>query len=558
MLLKKINFVLILFLVYQTPLFSKSDSFDKIDSKNLSNYFSGIVAFENKDNSEALEFFNSSKVLINKHDPFLKRYVSSLILEDKVSQAINLIKQNRDKENIKFFDAYLLLIIDSLKKNNLDLAFKYVSDALILSEQNRFNLAILENFQQYVYLFKERKFLDDKKNFGKLSIISETFQRCYLGDPKTENYFSNLINDPESDFTRYIYFYLTYLVENDELEKAQKIVNDLDYLNSTLLLSQGKSWIENKNYEKLNKVFSCNNHNDLIAEFLFLISNLYSSQDDFEKSNFYLNLSNYLNPKFIFNLSLVVENHYLNKDYKKAKKILKKFSEEEDLYYWYRLKKEAQIIEKQRNIQESLNYINSNFGKIDKPNNKMLFDIANFYKKSKNYEEAISYYTKIINDLDDGADIKSDILYRRGGSYERIKNYQESDKDLLDALKISPGDAYILNYLAYSWLEREYKIEEAIEMLEIAYKAKNNDPYIIDSLGWAYYLTDDYFEAEKFLKRAVELMPDDPIVNDHYGDILWKLDRKIQARYFWANVLKMNDVDEEILEMINIKMIKGL
>ena len=83
MLLKKINFVLILFLVYQTPLFSKSDSFDKIDSKNLSNYFSGIVAFENKDNSEALEFFNSSKVLINKHDPFLKRYVSELILEDK-------------------------------------------------------------------------------------------------------------------------------------------------------------------------------------------------------------------------------------------------------------------------------------------------------------------------------------------------------------------------------------------------------------------------------------------------------------------------------------------
>ena len=141
----------------------------------------------------------------------MKRYVSSLILEDKVSQAINLIKQNRDKENIKFFDAYLLLIIDSLKKNNLDLDFKYVSDALILSEQNRFNLAILENFQQYVYLFKERKFLDDKKNFGKLSIISETFQRCYLGDPKTENYFSNLINDPESDFTRYIYFYLPKL-----------------------------------------------------------------------------------------------------------------------------------------------------------------------------------------------------------------------------------------------------------------------------------------------------------------------------------------------------------
>ena len=95
-------------------------------------------------------------------------------------------------------------------------------------------------------------------------------------------------------------------------------------------------------------------------------------------------------------------------------------------------------------------------------------------------------------------------------------------------------------------------------MLERAYSFENNDPYIIDSIGWAYYLTDDYLKAEKFLKRAVELMPDDPIVNDHYGDILWKLDRKIQARYFWANVLEMEDTESEMIEKINIKMIEGL
>ena len=353
-------------------------------------------------------------------------------------------------------------------------------------------------------------------------------------------------------------FYLSYLVENNEFQKAKTITKDLEFINTTLLLSQGKSWVENENFEKLNEVFSCKNHTDLIAEFLFLISNLYSSQENFEMSNFYLNLSNFLNPKFIFNLSLVVENHYLNNDYDKAKKVLKKFTKAEDFYYWYRLKKEAQIIEKQRNIQESLNYITSNFEKIDKPNKKILFDIANFYKKSKNYKEAIGYYTKIIDELDDTEDIKSDVLYRRGGSYERIENYKEADRDLLDALKINPGDAYILNYLSYSWLERDYKIDEAIDMLKIAYKSKSNDPYIIDSLGWAYYLTNDYFEAEKLLKRAVELMPDDPIVNDHYGDILWKLNRKIQARYFWMNVLKMDDAEADMIEKINIKLIQGL
>ena len=117
MVLKNIKFILIVLLFYQNTLFTKSNSFEKIDSKNLSKYFSGIVAFGNKKNSEALDFFNSSKILIYAHDPFLKRYVSSLVLENKVLQAIQIIKQNYENENIDFFDSYLLLIIDSLKKN---------------------------------------------------------------------------------------------------------------------------------------------------------------------------------------------------------------------------------------------------------------------------------------------------------------------------------------------------------------------------------------------------------------------------------------------------------
>ena len=115
-----------------------------------------------------------------------------------------------------------------------------------------------------------------------------------------------------------------------------------------------------------------------------------------------------------------------------------------------------------------------------------------------------------------------------------------------------------MNYLAYSWLERDYKIDVAIEMLEKAYKARSNDPYIIDSIGWAYYLIDDFSKAEEFLKRAVELMPEDPTVNDHYGDILWMLNRKIQARYFWTSVLDLEDIEEEMKKNINLKLIEGL
>ena len=391
-----------------------------------------------------------------------------------------------------------------------------------------------------------------------MSIISETFQKCYLGDDATDSYFSNLIKNEEADYTRYIFFYLSFLIENNKIDDAKKITENLDYINSSLLLSQGKSWIQSENFEKLTNVFSCKNPNDIVGEFLFLISNLYSSQDNFEKSNFYLNLSNFLNPKFIFNLSLVVENQYLNKEYKKAKKTLKKFKKSNDFYYWYRVKKEAQIIGKLRNKKESLNYITAEFDKINEPSDKTIFDIANFYKNSKEYKQAIKFYTKIINTLENFSEIKSDLLYRRGASHERLGEYSKADQDFFDALKINPEDAYVLNYLAYSWLERDYNIKQAIEMLEKAYSLKSSDPYIIDSIGWAYYLVDDYFKAEKFLKRAVELMPDDPIVNDHYGDILWRLNRKIQARYFWKNVLKMEDTDPEMIKDINAKIIEGL
>ena len=106
MFVKNLKFLLILLLLYQNPSYSKSASFDDFDSRNLSKYFSGIVAFENKNNSKALNFFNTSKILLNKHEPYLKRYVYSLVLENKVNQAINVIKQNKNKS--EFFEKYLL------------------------------------------------------------------------------------------------------------------------------------------------------------------------------------------------------------------------------------------------------------------------------------------------------------------------------------------------------------------------------------------------------------------------------------------------------------------
>ena len=117
MLIKFFKFILII-LLYQSPLYSKSKTLNDFNSHYLSNYFSGIVAYENKDNLKALKFFHSSKILIKRHNSYLEKYIYSLVLEGKVHQASSEVKQNLTEDNSNFFEAHLILALDSLKNKN--------------------------------------------------------------------------------------------------------------------------------------------------------------------------------------------------------------------------------------------------------------------------------------------------------------------------------------------------------------------------------------------------------------------------------------------------------
>ena len=95
-------------------------------------------------------------------------------------------------------------------------------------------------------------------------------------------------------------------------------------------------------------------------------------------------------------------------------------------------------------------------------------------------------------------------------------------------------------------------------MLEKANKLRSNDPYITDSLGWALFKLERFKEAKDYLQLAVRLLPGDPVVNDHYGDVLWKNGNKIQARYYWNYVLNLKQTENELKKIIEQKLIKGL
>ena len=53
-------------------------------------------------------------------------------------------------------------------------------------------------------------------------------------------------------------------------------------------------------------------------------------------------------------------------------------------------------------------------------------------------------------------------------------------------------------------------------------------------------------------------MPLDPIINDHYADSLWMLNKNIQARYFWEHVLNLKNTEQKLKDTISQKLVFGL
>ena len=550
--------VILLFILYQTQLQSKETTFIEFNQRYLSNYFSALFYSNNQDSQKALKHFNLSKDLIFKHDNFFLNYIFSLVENNQVNKALVEIEKYSKKKSLKNFEINLLKVTREISNKNFVNTDKQIEILRNIALKDTFEIIIVDTLESYIKLFINKKIIEKRNDYGKLSIVTRAFHECYLQNNKSEQYFLNLINYSEGDYSRYLYFFFLNLINKKEFTKLETFSKEIDILNSNLLILQSKNWIDNEEFEKFSMHFSCDKENHLISEFFYLIANLYSSQGQYKLSNFYLNISQYLNPSFYFNISLLSENYLSTKNYKKALKTLNSLGKNELIYNWYRVKKTAQIFSIQKNQEYALSYLNKNLIKFSSSNIKINFDLGNIYKNFKQYEKSIEYYNKVLNYLNVDSFSYSDVLYRRGSSYERLKNYTKSDKDLINSLKINPDDPFVMNYLAYSWLERNYNVDIAIEMLKEAYGKEKNNPYITDSLGWAYYIIGNYKLAEKYLNQAVQLKPNDSVIMDHYGDSLWMLGRKQQAKYFWKNVLKHEDTDELNIEAIKNKLILGV
>jgi len=550
-------FITINIFLYHSLVFSKTVENNNFNHRYLSNYFSAQVSHENGNNDLAIQYFNSTKSVLRAYPDYFNKYIETLVLNGKVDKAIEQIKFFNSKDKINNFQKTLLLTVNAIKNGDFESANIQLLNMNRVFVPNSYEQIIFQILKSFNELFLKKE-VSEFENYGTLNKILLAFQYCYLDDERSNKYFSDLINLGTGDYSRYLFFYISNLISKNELELAKKSALKIEPITSTLLILQTKNWLDNSDFDKFSKIFSCNSQNDILSEIFFLIANLYSSEEEYDMSNFYLNISNYLNPKFTFNLSLASENYYIMKKDKELEKILKNFELKDGIYYWYRIKKEFEILNEQKGEEISLSFLMNEIKKIKIKSPKVYFDLGNIYKNFKEYEKSIENYNFALKQLNQDLNSYADILYRRGGSYERMGEYEMADKDLLLSLELNLDQPYVLNYLAYSWLERKINIDQSMKMLLKAHEQRQDDPYITDSVGWAYYLTKDYVSAEKYLKNALLIMPDDPIVNDHYGDVLWKLNMKLQASYYWKAALSFDDAEEELKGDIKNKLLFGL
>ena len=557
--LKIIGQVIFVIIFFSTLEAKSSNKFN--DADNISDYFSGILLLNDNQYNSSFKYLKKLSGLEEIHTNYSIKYLYSLINSGNVNEAFNYSRK-LEKQKLESFESNLITGIFYLKKSDFKSAKKYFLKAKAKGSKfvlNNYVSDSLYNWSNLTNIDKSSANLELKKldkRFENLKKIQSVFLNCYYNSSDTNELFSALNSNQRTDFSRYNYFHASYAISIGKINEAKSIVQSaLKLYPRNLLLNQYKIDLnELKNMD----AFDCRKEKHVAAEILYITANALSSQSLYSLSNFYLNLAKFLNEDFHSFETLLAENFYKTNNFEDAKKIYKNLSKRGEAFKWYSTKQLARIFIQEKKTKDAIKLTSSVYKDLINKEVYETFDFAEFLKNNEKFQEAIFHYTAVLKNIKSKHPLYPKATDGRGVAYERIGNWDKAEKDLLASLSADPDQAYVINYLAYSWIEKGIKIEKSLNMLEKANKLKSNDPFIIDSLGWALFKLERYKESKKYLQLAVRLMPGDPIVNDHYGDVLWKNGNQLQARYYWNYVLNLKKTEENLKKIIDKKLIQGL
>jgi tetratricopeptide (TPR) repeat protein len=171
--------------------------------------------------------------------------------------------------------------------------------------------------------------------------------------------------------------------------------------------------------------------------------------------------------------------------------------------------------------------------------------LGELYRSMERLPDAIGAYDRAIAMVAEPKPEQWYYYFLRGSALEQSGNWARAEADLRQAVSLAPSEPVALNYLGYSLLDRNLKLQEAQTLIGRAVELKPRDGHIVDSLGWAYYRTGQYDRAVDALERAIRDVPGDPTINEHLGDAYWQVGRKLEARFRWRAALDSEPTDEQ-------------
>jgi len=142
-----------------------------------------------------------------------------------------------------------------------------------------------------------------------------------------------------------------------------------------------------------------------------------------------------------------------------------------------------------------------------------------------------------------------DLIYDFAMVAEKLDRVAEAESKLKQLVALRPDDAQALNALGYTLVDRTSRTDEGLALIQRAHKLAPTDPFILDSLGWAFYRMGRFDEAERYLQQALEGRPDAEIAA-HLGEVLWHKGEHEKARALWKAQLDSNPDNAVLKETV--------
>ena len=183
--------------------------------------------------------------------------------------------------------------------------------------------------------------------------------------------------------------------------------------------------------------------------------------------------------------------------------------------------------------------------------------LGDAYTQVKDWEKAATAYQKaaILFQQQKNKEKESEALFALGAAYDKMSQTEKSEKAFLDSIKANPNNSLSLNYLGYLWLDKRKNIDEAFNMVKRAADLLPDDPNIMDSLALGYYLKQDYQTALELAEKSTDLISYSSVAYAHLGDIYNALGRKREARYQYRKALDLtSDITPELKAELEQKL----